>query len=167
LVLRVSAICLSQKYNLISIVCSDPFINLAVMPNTFSFKLTLSIYYWASTVLNAVKPFALILTSIWICIYAHSMFFIHSVLTFIFTAICPSIDTFTVHNSVFKCSFKNSSIYPFKSSQSWQFILKPVTRVPRPIWPEINTETLFNTIKKNSVIIASIRPNFNAFIIWI
>ena len=131
-------------------------------PYTFT-VVVISVNYPANTVLHSIFPVALIFLAVWICICSETMFFIFFVVTFIFSAILPNILPITMHHTFRKLSLKLAAISPLEGTLATHLIMLPFTTIPWAISPEIDSKSLFNSICKKTVIVASITPDFYTF----
>lgn len=106
--------------------------------------------------LEPVHPFPVVFTTITIGIYSFAVLLVEGVISFITTAILPTVNTVAVHDSRLKLALKFATINPLENSFARHFILNPLSGVSRAISPEVNAVTLLYTLTKAAKIVAAI-----------
>lgn len=90
------------------------------------------------------------------------MLLVHVVVTFIFSAILPNIAAVAVHDTILEGTREVATVSPFEASFSAHLIVLPEACILGAISPEVNAFTFLDSIPEISMIVATIRPDFNS-----
>jgi len=68
-----------------------------------------------------------------------------------------------MHHTVLKAALEVASVGPLEAAFPAHLIVGPTACVLRAIGPEVYTCALFNAIFEDTMVVATVRPDFNAF----
>jgi len=116
----------------------------------------------AETMLLAIVPPALILSTICPEVEAKPCLLILLVLAFVSDTIGVDINSHTVHVIVVPVAVVLASIFPLVLAYSVDTVVNPVTLINRPVGPGVSSISLFLAVLVLAYILRSFRPHFSA-----